>query len=263
MTAPLDVLEHRIAELRSSIRTAAAAGDQPRTNELRAELRRTSRAWDALLGLDEPQQAYEPCGPRDALPAREHVHRVLTLLQVPAAPKLIVSVHEAFFPAELPPSKLSSLRRDEQRSYQAAPGLRPYYLCPALTHDRLAPARALITVSTWPAEQRILGPLSPRVNHLASAVRIAEALRTAEDTTPRTTNPAALQLLRRFAASIPGAADSAAADDQALDLQQIINAAQDELAKHADADRDTRAAASRHARAQFDAEQQLFGRPPH
>ncbi|XHM65369.1 hypothetical protein ACE6JH_00050 [Streptomyces nigra] len=50
------------------------------------------------------------------------------LLGTPAAPKLIVGVHEAFFPGELSASKLSSLRRDEERSYRSSPGARPYYL---------------------------------------------------------------------------------------------------------------------------------------
>ena len=121
-------------------------------------------------GAEEDRQ-----GLASLLPAREQVHQALTLLGAPAAPKLIAAVHAAFFAGQLAPSRLASLRRDEERSYRAAPGARPYYLCPALTSDLLSPARALLCVSTWPLEQRIIGPLSPRVDFLTAAIRIAEA----------------------------------------------------------------------------------------
>jgi hypothetical protein len=51
---PLDVLEQSINELRRAIRDASAAGDLERAGELRAQLRRTERAWDALIDADEP-----------------------------------------------------------------------------------------------------------------------------------------------------------------------------------------------------------------
>src|ERR1700712_4030542 len=163
MSDPLDALEKSIGELRRAIRDAAASGDTERAGELRTQLRRTERAWDALLDTDEPTAAPAIIGQADVpishgtmLPAREHAHRALMLLQAPAAPKLIVAVHDGFFPGDLSASKLSSLRRDEERSYRAAPGARPYYLCPALTHDLLSPARALVTISTWTLEQRII-----------------------------------------------------------------------------------------------------------
>ena len=89
------------------------------------------------------------------------------------------------------------------RSYRAAPGARPYYLCPALTSDLLSPARALLCVSTWPLEQRIIGPLSPRVDFLTAAIRTAEAARALSGA--GAANLAAERLLRRFAMNIPGA----------------------------------------------------------
>jgi hypothetical protein len=82
-------------------------------------------------------------------------------------------MHAAFFTGQLAASRLTSLRRDEERSYRSAPNARPYYLCPALTSDLLSPARALLCISTWPMEQRIVGPLSPRVDFLTAAIRVA------------------------------------------------------------------------------------------
>ncbi|MFG2432580.1 hypothetical protein [Streptomyces sp. NPDC048590] len=270
MSDPLDALEHSISTLRRAIRDASAAGDSERAGELRAQLRRAERAWDALIDTGEPAPAPPPRTVPDTppaafgsqLPAREHVHRALMLLGTPAAPKLIVGVHEAFFPGELSASKLSSLRRDEVRSYQSSPGARPYYLCSALAHDLLTPVRALLTISTWPLEQRIIGPLSPRVDFLTGAIRIAEAVHAAEASAGGEPSPAALRLLWRFAANIPEAMPSITPGrESVLDTQQVIDAARAELAVHLDADHAVRSEASRRARA-LDEAQQLFGAPP-
>jgi hypothetical protein len=82
------------------------------------------------------------------------VHQALTLLGVPAAYRLITAVHDAFFGSVLPGARLTSLRRDEERSFRTMPHARPYYLCAALISDLLAPARGLLAVSTWPMERR-------------------------------------------------------------------------------------------------------------
>lgn len=269
MSDPLDALEKSIGSLRRAIRDASAAGDTERAGELRAQLRRAERAWDALIDADEPaatpprtEPAVVPAAQGAQLPAREHVHRALMLLGTPAAPKLIVGVHEAFFPGELSASKLSSLRRDEERSYRSSPGSRPYYLCPALAHDLLSPVRALITISTWTLEQRIIGPLSPRVDFLTGAVRVAEAVHTSAQSTADGPGPAALRLLWRFAVNIPNAIAAAAfGHDATPDPQRVIDAAQAELDLHADADHATRAHSARRARKSLGDDQQLFGAP--
>jgi hypothetical protein len=268
MSDPLDVLEKSITELRRAIRDAATGGDTERASELRAQLRRAERAWDALVDTDDPPMAAEladtppspPVGQGAMLPAREHAHRALMLLQTPAAPKLIVGVHEAFFPGDLSASKLSSLRRDEERSYRAAPGARPYYLCPALTHDLLSPARALVTISTWPLERRIIGPLSPRVDFLTGAIRVAEAIRAVAESPDTEPGPTALRLLWRFAVNIPGATSpDPALGHSTPDPSQVIDAACAELNVHANTDHATRAESARRARKQLTDDQQLFG----
>lgn len=269
MSNPLDTLEASIAELRRAIRDASAAGNAERAAELRAQLRRTERAWDALVDTEPPpdlpaahSMGAEPIVREQlSLPAREQAYRVLMLLRAPAAPKLIASVHGAFFPEELATSKLSSLRRDEERSYRASPGNRPYYLCPALTHDLLAPARGLVTISTWPLEQRVVGPLSPRVDFLNGAIAIANAVQAAQSSDVGPT-PAAMRLLWRFAANIPDAmAASSGVYGGKLDPTRVVDAARAELEIHESADRVTRAQSARRARKQLGAEQQLFGAP--
>ena len=263
MEDALDALENQIARLRQEVREAAAGRDSARVRELRAELRRAERAWDILISPSEPDDAeQDPPVMASVLPVREQVHRALTLLGVPAAPKLICAVHEAFFGGTMHTTRLTSLRRDEERSYRSARGARPYYLCPALTHDHLAPARALLTVSTWPLEDRIVGPLSLRVHFLTAAINIAEAVSAGTAGPGRTPSG---RLLRQFAVNIPGAivtgSGTPARDlaGQVVDPQLVRGAAQAELDVHHDADRDTRTATARRARRQLDNAERLFG----
>jgi hypothetical protein len=147
-------------------------------------------------------------------------------------------------------ARLTSLRRDEERSFRAAPHARPYYLCAALTADLLAPARGLLAVSTWPMEQRVIGPLSQRVNYLEAAIRVAESIL-------RVPSPglAAVRLLRRFALNVPGAAEGG----KPITPQAVAQAARAELEVHQDEDQLQRRAAAARARAGLGDAEQLFG----
>ncbi|TQS42565.1 hypothetical protein [Cryptosporangium phraense] len=258
-----EALERRIDELRSEVRRAVVRGDRATARTLRADLRAAEAAWDdALEDLqDQTPDANMPIGApapgvgidgKDddggappLLPLREQVHQALALLGAPAAPRLIVAVHEAFSGGEVPSARLTSLRRDEERSYRSAPHARPYYLCAALTHDLLAPSRGLLAISTWPMATRIIGPLSPRVDFLTAAIHLAEQLQRIPDP-----GPAATRLLWRFAANIPGAKQDPAAVARAAEAERQI---------HCDADGVHREDGAARARAQLDDVQQLFG----
>lgn len=185
-----------------------------------------------------------------ALPLREQVYQALTLLTVPAAPRLISAVHEAFFAGAIFGARLTSLRRDEERSFRTTPFARPYYLCAALTADLLAPARGLLAVSTWPMEHRVIGPLSPRVDFLTAAIQVAEGVQRLPSPTPE-----AFRLLWRLAVNIPGGITRAGK----VDAPTVARAAETERGVHADADLATRRAAALRARSQLDDVQQLFG----
>ncbi|MFF8531673.1 hypothetical protein ACN6K9_002548 [Streptomyces sp. SAS_267] len=269
----LDALEQRMHQLQQAMRRAQLARESDQVKQLRDELRRTQRAWDALFaqveesaddstpdtGESSAPTPDVPAEPQTLLPAREQVHQVLTLLAVPAAPKLITTVHEAFFAGTLAASRLTSLRRDEERSYRSAPGARPYYLCPALTSDLLSPARGLLTVSTWSLEQRIVGPLSARVHFLTSALNIADA---AERLDPDTLPLPARQLLARYAQNIPGAQPPISQSNPVgapLDLALLRRAAEDELTLHTESDTASRTQAAARARGQLDDAALLFG----
>ena len=110
------------------------------------------------------------------------MHQALALLGRPAAPRLIVAVTRRSTPAAAS-AQLTSLRRDEERSFRAAPYARPYYLCAALT-DRLSPARGLLAGQHLAVPSADRGPAQPsrRLPHLGH--RLAEHLDRLAEPTP-------------------------------------------------------------------------------
>ena len=265
-----EALEARISALRGEVRRAVLAGHARMAGALRHELEDAERSWDRALAREasavEDQsplqlQRDRQLGPPEALagallPLREQVHEALSVLQVPAAPRLIATVHEAFFATTFPTARLTSLRRDEERSFRTAPFARPYYICAALATDFLAPSRGLLAISTWPMERRLIGSLSPRVDFLISAINVAQAIEQVPDPVP-----AARALLARFAANVRGSSTGMLRYNPAsrIDPRAVIRAARAELEVHQDEDRRTRAEAAERAREQLDDAEQLFG----
>ncbi|MBO0831322.1 MAG: hypothetical protein J2P28_07580 [Actinobacteria bacterium] len=252
MSSP-ESLERRLDELRVAIRRAVAAGDLARARELRTELRAAEQAWDNMLAKLSGRVADAQQPGAALLPIREQVHQALTLLGVAASPRLIVAVHDAFSSGTLVAARLTSLRRDEERSFRSAPHARAYYLCAALTADLLAPARGLLAVSTWPLERRVIGPLSPRVDFLRAAIAVADSIMRFPDR-----GPEALALLRRFAVSIPGAEPGQGGGEPG----RVVAAAQAELEVHLKPDQEHRQAAAERAQAELDDTGRLFGSRP-
>ena len=254
MSDRLDDLERRIDELRAGVRRAMRVKDTATARTLRAELRGVERTWDALVSAGP---AGEP-DPRPAAPrlvtVREQVHQGLTLLGACAQPRLIVAVGMAFCGGTLRSNQLTSLRRDEARSFKASPYGRPYYLCAALT-DRLSPARGLLAVSTWPQARRMVGPLSPRVDFLTCAIAVAGQL-DPDHAELGELQPGATRLLARMARNIPGAADG---DLGPPDPGRVIEAARAELAVHAERDTHDRAELAGRATSQLGDTARLFG----
>ena len=277
----VEALEERISALRAAVRRAVLDGDADRARTLRRDLRHAEQDWDSALDAQAGQARPRPGEPRPEpgddqssperqarggtlLPLREQVHEALSLLQVPAAPRLIATVHEAFYATSFPTARLTSLRRDEERSFKTAPFARPYYICAALAADFLSPSRGLLAISTWPMERRIIASLSPRVDFLIAAINVAQAIEQIPEPVP-----AARALLARFAANVRGSsgANSTGRPPGRIDPRSVTRAAQAELAVHQEEDRAARARAARRAREQLDEVEQLFGaasfrRPP-
>ncbi|MEV6357325.1 hypothetical protein [Streptomyces hydrogenans] len=256
----LVALEERMQQLQHAVRQALTQGDSTQLGSLGQELRRTQRAWEVLCGLDSNPAGAQlqpstptPERPRDSLPLRDQVHQALTLLTVPASPKLLSQVHQAFFSTPLNTARLTTLRRDEERSFRSAPYARPYYICSTLTSDLLAPARALLALSTWSLERRIVGPLTQRVHFLTAALRLAEA---AELLSRETELPQSVRLLLlRYSQNIHGCDTRS----NTLDLTALRQAAATELEIHADENAATCAQAAQRAREQLGDAEQNFG----
>ncbi|MCT2592154.1 hypothetical protein LHJ74_19975 [Streptomyces sp. N2-109] len=267
MAESLEELEARMTALRGAVRGALRARDKAALARSRSELRAAEAAWHTVLGVapDTHPAAPDPAQAvpirEQAVPVREQVHRALALLGAPASPKLISSVHEAFFHGPLVVPQLAALRRDEERaalaqgSAGAVAQARRYHICAALTHDRLAPARGLLALSTWPLERRVLGPLGPRTDFLTHAGRLAEH---AERLRVSGCAPSESggRLLRRFALNIPGAHED---EHEEPEPGRIIAAVRTEAAMHGAADDRQRTETAARARAQLSSAQQLFG----
>ncbi|WP_233434455.1 hypothetical protein [Nocardia yamanashiensis] len=246
-----DALEERISELRAAVRRAVSGGNRTMARQVRAQLRQAESDWEAAVLGTVDDLTEEEFGSSPSVPVREHVHRALTLLSVPAAPRLVLTVHEGFFSGELVAARLTSLRRDEERSFRAAPFGRPYYVCSALTVDLLAPARGLLALSTWPLERRVVGPLSARVDLLTGVIRLAEHISAVGKV-----GPSGHRVLRQLSSTIPGVRNTSLE----VDTDAVIEAAGNELAVHRDADVVQRwDAAQRAANQLSDPAAQLFG----
>lgn len=270
MQGLLEELETRMQQLLHAMTQARLQGDDAQVVALREDLKRTQAYWASLVLPDteatqpqpppDPAAAPQPAAPRPArgtLPLREQVYQALTLLTVPTAPKVLSQVHEAFFAQPLNTARLTSLRRDEERSYRSSSSNRTYYICPALTCDLLSPARALLALSSWPLEQRLVGPITHRVHFLTAALRIADA---AEQRTDDDTSAGPLRrLLEHYSHNIPGYP----ATHGPVDLDVLRAAAKDELAVHVQDDANTRADAAERARKQLDDADQIFGHTLH
>jgi len=186
------------------------------------------------------------------MPVRERVLAGLELLGTPARGPLLSTAAAARTGLPIESRQLASLRRSELASWRSAPDRRPAYVVPALHDRRFEPLRGIVASSAWESWRRVVGPLSPRADHLRSAIRIAEhvtwARQHSEDVAARLE-----RLLWRLARSVPGALDSTD-----YEVQRVAAAAQAELAAVEEEDRAHReAAAARLER--LPAEQQLFG----
>lgn len=197
-----------------------------------------------------PDAAAGPTAP--AMPARERALAGLELLGVPSRGGLLAVAAAARTGLTVEPRQLASLRRSELASWRAAPDSRPAYVVPALHDRRFEPLRGVIASSSWESWRRLVGPLSPRADHLRAAIRVAEHVVWAREHSVDVS--ARLErLCWRLARSVPGVLDR-----PEFEVERVIAAAHAELSVVEQEDRAHReAAASRLAR--LPAEQQLFG----
>jgi hypothetical protein len=190
----------------------------------------------------------------DPLPIRERVLVGLDLLGVPAAARTVADAAAVRTDLEVEARQLASLRRAEQASWVANPDRRPAYVVPALSHRRFEPVRGQLASSSWELSRRIIGPLSPRADHLRATINLARNL---EWLVSRGDTPTERLegLLWRHARSVPGALNPAR---KTVDPERVIVATQAELELVDEQDRAEREESAARA-AKLDRRSQLFG----
>jgi len=289
LDADLEAASARVAALDARVEAALADPFAPpdQVQRLLEELRAAEAARDRLrsVALLARQQVHEaPSGPaaerqshagsrvsaararRPTMSVREQVLAGLELLGVPAAPRTVAEAASARTGLPVDARQLASLRRSDQASWEALPDRRPAYLVPALHAARFEPLRGQLASSAWELSRRIVGPLSPRADHLRATIRLAEHLAWARQHAEASAPPIET-LLWRHARSVAGALDAPARGAShaivgglgaPLDPAQIAAAARAELQRIDAEDRAERQRAAERA-ARLPRAQQLFG----
>src|SRR5207249_2648237 len=123
-------------------------------------------------------------------------------LNVPSSPKQIAAYAAARTGEPFDVRGLASIRRDELRSWSLGPK-RATYMVPALEGPWFVAGRGRFALSHWPLWQRIVGPLSPRADHLRASLQLISIL----EASSRKTDAARRirDVLAEYARSVPGA----------------------------------------------------------
>lgn len=192
-----------------------------------------------------------------SIPLRDQVIRALHLTKGPASGRLLSDITKAKWGERIESTKLSSLRRDESRSWSAGQdanrrtAMRDVYIVPALTYDRFAPVRGVLALSSWQLSKRLIAPYSPRVNLLNTIIALAEDI-----TIQNNESQSRLKsLLYKMAATIPRKSSAE------LTVNFIVQSAQNELEQIEEIDRKEREAAAERASVMLDPGSMLFGAP--
>jgi hypothetical protein len=97
---------------------------------------------------------------------RQHVLDVLHLGGVPMAPREVSEVAAAWLGVDLAPARFASLRRDEERAWDANPHVRPEFVVPAISARDFTAIPRQVATSAWPLTERLIGTRTLRRNHL-------------------------------------------------------------------------------------------------
>lgn len=187
-----------------------------------------------------------------SMPVRERVLAALELVGVPARGGLVAVAAAARTGDAVESRQLASLRRSELASWRAAPDRRPSYVVPALHVRRFEPIRGTVASSAWEPWRRIVGPLSPRADHLRATIRVAEHVGWAREHSEEIADRFE-RLLWRLARSVPGVLEA-----PEFDVERAVISARAELAMIEEEDRGEREAAAARLEG-LAAEQRLFG----
>lgn len=243
---------------KASILTAEAAeaadrGDVDEALRLQQAADATSRRARRVGQLQTKKPTIAVRGPS----GRQRAITALTELGVASSPKQIVAYVTARTDEPFDVRALASLRRDERRSWNSG-SRRDTYVVPTLEGPFLVPGRGRFALSHWPLLRRIIGPLSPRVDHLRACrnlIKQADRLHLLDAQAAERLHV----LIVGYARSIPGALEQAWSTGPEVDTERVLLAAINELDLIGDEDDSWRCQQAERAERQLDDEQQLWG----
>jgi hypothetical protein len=239
------------ARLADEAADALRRGDSETAHRLQRE---AENAWWRARRLGQ-RQAHRPARIRPPS-AREQAVTALTELSVPSSPKQIAAYAEARTGERFDVRALASIRRDEYRSW-ASGSKRDTYLVPGLEGPWFVAGRGRLALSHWPLWQRIIGPLSPRADHLRLCLQLVgqiESMGGKTEVGMRMRN-----LLAEYARSIPGALQEAWSSGSEVDMSRVRAAVLSELELIQSEDERSRKREAERAMRQLNDEQLIWG----
>ncbi|MCC7363539.1 MAG: hypothetical protein IT303_04135 [Dehalococcoidia bacterium] len=253
---------HELVEVVTALRAANDAlvdatisGHTDEATRLLGDVAALERRRNRLVHKSSPDVMRATPSYESSIPLRDQVIRALQLAGRPLNARLVSDVTQARWAERVDTAKLSSLRRDEARSWRKSQEMggrqaRDVHVVPVLTYDRFTPVRGTVALSTWPSSLRLIAPLSPRVDMLHSTIALAEESVAVAGTSYEVP---LMRLVARLGATIAGVAP--------FDTEPkiVIEAARSELTEIEKTDELERSEAAKRAHAQLDSEALLFG----
>lgn len=243
--------------LKDAARLAEEAAEAVRRGDVDASLRlqrEAESAWYRARRLSQ-RQAKQPVRAK-APSGRERTIAALAELSVPSSPKQIAAYAEAQSGEAFDVRALASVRRDEFRSWRSGSS-RDTYIVPALEGPWFVAGRGRLALSHWSLPRRILGPLSPRADHLRTCMQIAD--RIVSEEAGGALCARMRDLLAEYSRSVPGALLDTWNTGADLDIPRVRAAVGAELDLIEGEDNKSRELGAERATRQLTPEQQLWG----
>jgi hypothetical protein len=241
------------ARLAAEAADAAARGDVEAALQLEEAAENTGRRARRFGQQQVRKAAFLARGPS----GRQRAVMALTEIAVPSSPKEIVAYVTARTGEPFDARTLASVRRDERRSWDSG-SHRETYIVPALEGPWLVAGRGRLGLSHWQLWRRIIGPLSPRADHLRACRSLAEHSERLQPVDAAAAERLR-ELLARYARSVPGALEQAWSSGAEVNPERVIAAIDQELELIGDEDEHWRAQQAERALRQLTDEQRMWG----
>lgn len=151
---------------------------------------------------------------------------VLTELGVASSPRQIAAYAMGRWNKHFDVRSLASIRRDEKRSWDSG-SKRDIYVVPTLEGPWFVPGRGRFALSHWPLWMRIIGPLSPRADHLRACMNLVGQVEQAK--LDQETEVRLRRLIVEYACTVSGALAQPWEKGEDLDPDRVMGAVKAEF----------------------------------